>query len=147
MPAVETVERAKQRGGRGTKRPEIPEGQGEVILIAEDEPSVLETTKTVLELEGYRIITANNGAEALDTYAHNREIVSLVLLDMIMPVMDGATTAKALRKINPNVRIISVSGYARVDDHEKYIAGAEAFLTKPYKADELLKTIHRILTT
>ena len=151
MPAIKISEEvikpseSSSRGGRRAEQPSLPRAQGEVILIADDEPSVLETVKIILNLQGYRVITANDGAEAVTAYSRSKDMVNAVLLDMVMPVMDGYITIKALREINPNVKIIAMSGFARRDSDEKSVRDAQAFLKKPYKADELLKTLQKVL--
>lgn len=155
MPAIKISEEAvkpsesSSRGGEGRRAEQLslPRAQGEVILIADDEPSVLETVKMILNLQGYRVITANDGAEAVNVYSRSKDMVNAVLLDMVMPVMDGYITIKALREINPNVKIIAMSGFARRDSDEKSVRDAQAFLKKPYKADELLKTLQKVLDT
>ena len=143
--AVKPSESSSRGGGRRAEQPSLPRAQGEVILIADDEPSVLETVKIILNLQGYRVITAKDGAEAVTAYSRSKDMVNAVLLDMVMPVMDGSITIKALREINPNVKIIAMSGFARRDSDEKSVRDAQAFLKKPYKADELLKTLQKVL--
>ncbi|MCL4435200.1 MAG: PAS domain S-box protein [Thaumarchaeota archaeon] len=147
LPAYKATEELKHsKRGRGAEQARPARGQGAVILIVEDEPSVLKVTRMTLENQGYRTITATDGTKAVDAYSQNQDVVNAVLLDMMMPVMDGDTTIKALRKINPSVKIIAVSGFAKKDRYEKSIEDAQAFLMKPYTADELLKTINQVLT-
>ncbi|MCL5317938.1 MAG: PAS domain S-box protein [Thaumarchaeota archaeon] len=147
LPAFEATEEPKQSSrGRGAEQARLARGQGAVILIVEDEPSVLKITRMTLESQGYRTITATDGTKAIDAYSQNKDVVNAVLLDMMMPVMDGDATIKALRKINPRVKIIAVSGFAKKDRYEKSIEDAQAFIMKPYTANELLKTINQVLT-
>lgn len=160
MPAIEISDEAMKpsegggsggregrRGGTGTaEQPKLRIDQGAVILIADDEQLILETTKKVLELQGYKTITARDGAEAVSVYSQSKDMISAVLLDIVMPVMDGATAIQVLRRINPNVKIIAMSGFARRGSNEAFMRDTQAFLAKPYKTDELLETLQKVLT-
>lgn len=160
MPAIEISDEVMKpsegggsggREGRGrgetAEQPKLRRDQGAVILIADDEQFVLESTKKVLELQGYRTITAKDGAEAVSVYSQSKDMISAVLLDMVMPVMDGATAIQVLHRINPNVKIIAMSGFARRERGEESMKYTQAFLMKPYKADELLETLQKVLTS
>ncbi|WP_414526357.1 response regulator [Nodularia chucula] len=123
----------------------LPQGNGELILVVDDEPAIREITKTSLENHNYQAITASDGIEAIALYVENQHQISLVLTDMVMPCMDGITTIKTLQKINPKVKIIAVSG---LNTNEKVNAvhnlGVKAFLGKPYTAHQLLQAISTI---
>ncbi len=121
-------------------------GHGELILIAEDEGSIREITSSTLETHGYKVLTAGDGAEAVALYVQNKDKVKVVLMDMMMPIMDGHASIRAIHKINPEVKVIAVSGLAEKDKLAK-IAGthAKAFLPKPYTAERLLKAIHEVI--
>ncbi|KAB2945152.1 MAG: PAS domain S-box protein [Candidatus Methanoperedens sp.] len=123
-------------------------GHGELILVAEDEGSIREITSSTLETYGYKVLISSDGAEAVALYAQNKDKVKVVLMDMMMPVMDGYTSIRAIHKINPEVKIIAVSGLAEKDKIAKIgTSNAKAFLSKPYTAEKLLKTIHEIIST
>jgi two-component system cell cycle sensor histidine kinase/response regulator CckA len=121
-------------------------GQEELILIVDDEAAIREITKTSLELSNYRVLTASNGIEAVTLYAQYQEKIHVVLTDMMMPSMDGPTTIRMLQKINPQVKVIAVSGLMA---SEKLSAaancGIKAFLSKPYTKKELLEKIQDTL--
>lgn len=142
LPAVESA--AANTGDQELIR--IPDGMGELVLIAEDEPFLRDITKDSLEFHGYKTVIANDGIEALSMYLQHRENVRIVLLDMIMPYMDGPSTIRALEKLNPEVKLIAVSGST-----EKFKAAAAAtrrplrFLPKPYTTDKLLMTLDEVL--
>ncbi|MEO6390335.1 MAG: PAS domain S-box protein [Pyrinomonadaceae bacterium] len=127
-------------------RPDLPVGHGELILVVDDEESIREITKGTLETFGYQVRLAADGTEALALYAEYRNDVAVVLTDMMMPFMDGPSTIRALRKLNPKVKIIAASGLtgnsrtAEVSSLE-----VEAFLPKPYTAERLLTTLASIL--
>jgi two-component system cell cycle sensor histidine kinase/response regulator CckA len=127
---------------------ELPIGQGELVLVAEDEDSIREVTVSTLEAYGYKVLTANDGADAVALYAQNKDKIEVILMDMMMPVMDGHASIKVIRKINPVVKIITVSGLAEKDKLAKIAdTGVHAFLPKPYTAERLLKTIHEVIGT
>jgi two-component system, cell cycle sensor histidine kinase and response regulator CckA len=127
-------------------RPELPAGRGELILVVDDEDSILQITKGTLETFGYRVITAGDGTEAVGLYAQNREEVAAVITDMMMPFMDGPATIRALQKMNPQVKIIAASGLAANDKAaEAASAGVHMFLPKPYTAEKLLKALAEVL--
>jgi PAS domain S-box-containing protein len=124
----------------------IPMGEGELILIADDEAAVREITKQILEAYGYRVLLAKDGTEAVVHYAEKREEIRVVVTDMMMPFMDGAATIRALRKIDPGVKIISTSGLATSGQaHEAAGLGVDSFLAKPYTAEALLETLRNVL--
>lgn len=142
LPAVETIE--KQR----SPLLELPPGQGELILVVDDEAAIRETTKTSLETYNYRVLTASDGIEAIAAYVQHRTQISLVLLDLMMPSMDGFITIRTLHKLNRQVKIIATSGLAsNAQVAATLTSGVKTFLSKPYTARELLKSIHELLKT
>ncbi len=124
----------------------LPRGHGELILVVDDEPSVLQITQETLAAFGYRVLTAADGAEAVSLYAQRRGEIALVLTDMMMPVMDGLATVQVLRRIDAGVRIIAASGL-QTDDRRAQIAaaGVRFQLSKPFTAEVLLRTIRLAL--
>jgi PAS domain S-box-containing protein len=124
----------------------LPRGRGETILVVDDEPSIIAITQQTLESFGYRMITATNGAEAVAMYAQHRAEVAVILTDLSMPVMDGRATVYALLKINPQAKIIAMSG---LDESKSAImaanAGIKHFISKPYTAGVLLKTLRSVI--
>jgi PAS domain S-box-containing protein len=123
---------------------ELLKGNGELILVVDDESGILETTQISLEAYNYRVMTASNGIEAIALYAQHEEEISLVLMDMMMPSMDGATAIKTLQKMNSQVKVVAVSGLNASDKLTK-IPGVKKFVPKPYTTKELLQTLHSIL--
>ncbi|HEY9614452.1 PAS domain S-box protein [Allocoleopsis sp.] len=125
---------------------EFSQGQGELILVVDDEAAIQETTKTSLEAYNYRVLTANDGIDAIALYAQHKEEISLVLVDMMMPAMDGATTIRTLKKINPDVEIIAVSGLVCSTQLSEFtLSGVQSFLSKPYTTNDLLQTINEVI--
>ncbi len=124
--------------------PTLPQGNGELILIVDDEASIRDITKSTLEGNGYYVMTANDGTEAISLYAQNREIIDVVISDIMMPVMDGTVTIRALLKMNPNIKIIAASGLI-TSDIKNLGTKVQAFLTKPFSAETLLMTLDKVL--
>jgi PAS domain S-box-containing protein len=124
----------------------LPRGNGERILIVDDEISILTITSQTLEAFGYKTMTANDGAEAIAIYAQHRNKIAVVLTDMAMPVMDGPATIRALLKVNPAAKIIAATGLKTEGSEAKALnAGVKHFLSKPYTASTLLKTLRTVL--
>jgi PAS domain S-box-containing protein len=124
----------------------LPRGNGETVLLVDDEPSILTITRRTLEAFGYQVLTASNGAVAVATYAQSRHKIAVALIDMMMPVMDGRATIHSLKQINPAIKIIAASGLsAKSDVSMAGDAGAKSFLSKPYSAETLLKTLRLVI--
>ncbi|MCC5651419.1 response regulator [Nostoc sp. XA013] len=123
---------------------ELFKGNGELILVVDDETRILETTKILLEIYNYRVLTASNGIEAIALYVQHEDEISVVLMDMMMPLMDGATAITTLQKINSQVKVVAVSGL-NVSEKLVKIPGVKNFIGKPYTTKELLQTLHSIL--
>jgi PAS domain S-box-containing protein len=142
LPAAETaVTLPAEPRGR-----ELPGGKGELLLVVDDDPSLMHLAKVALTTAGYRVLTAKDGATAVGLYAKQTKEIRLVLTDLMMPVMEGAPTIQALRRLNPNVRIVVCSGLAGESEAAHSTAlGAKAFLPKPYTVQALLTTVRDVL--
>ncbi|HEV8537763.1 MAG TPA: PAS domain S-box protein [Bacteroidota bacterium] len=124
----------------------IPNGKGELVLVVDDEPAIRELNKLTLEEHGYRVMTANDGTEACALGAQHKGKIDLVITDMMMPFMDGPSTIRALRKLDPDLKFLVVSGL--VEDQmltEESAQGAIPVLTKPFSTDKLLIMLREIL--
>jgi two-component system, cell cycle sensor histidine kinase and response regulator CckA len=122
---------------------ELPKGNGELILVVDDEVNILETTKISLEAYNYKVLIAGNGIDAIALYAQHKNEINLVLVDMMMPLMDGTVTIRTIQKLNPNALIVAVSGLS--GDKLAGTTGVKAFISKPYMAEDLLQTLHNVL--
>jgi CheY-like chemotaxis protein len=123
-----------------------PRGQGETILVVDDETSILTITSQTLEAFGYQVLRAIDGADAVATYAQHRNEIAAVLTDIMMPVMNGAATIQAILRINPAAKIIAASGLNATEDRVTVNSlGVKHFLTKPYTAGTLLMTLRNLL--
>jgi PAS domain S-box-containing protein len=124
-----------------------PRGNGELVLVVDDEPPMLEVARFTLESFGYAVVTAASGEEALDIYRRHKDLIKVVLVDMVMPDMDGASTICGLEQIDPSCKIIATTGMS-IDERASEAArvGARAFLAKPFKAERLLRALRELLT-
>ena len=120
------------------------QGDGQTILVVDDEALILQMAQATLEANGYCVLTANRGAQAVALFDDPSVPVDVVLIDMMMPGMDGTETIQALRSIRSTVPVIASSGLRRRQDSDSTV-GYAAFLAKPYSEQQLLQTIHRVL--
>ncbi len=128
------------------RQTDLPLGNGELILVVDDEQAIREITRGTLEAFGYTVLTASDGTEALALYADKKNEIAVVLTDMVMPFMDGPATIRALQRMNPDVRIIAASGLGTGQRAgEGALEGVSVFLNKPYSAEKLLKTLAQLL--
>src|SRR5207302_1460852 len=121
---------------------ELPAGNGQILLLVDDELAILEITKALLETFNYRVITASNAVEALRLYHQQPSQIFAVITDLLMPVMDGATFIARLRQINPAARIVCLSGGAREESLKP-----SAWISKPFTSEELLSTLHELASS
>lgn len=159
-----TVDSEVQRGSRfriylpatsGSTAPEkpqprrsFPRGNGECILLVDDEAGFREITQVTLEKYGYRVVTACDGSEGMTLYMRHRQEIQLVLTDIVMPVMDGAALIRSLHKMGAQVRYLAVSGLV---EREKVMVATAApgvhveFLPKPFASEKLLTLVREVL--
>ncbi len=143
LPAQES---ALEDSKKTSEKSGLPRGNGETILVVDDEASIVAITSKTLETYGYRVLTASDGAEALASYVENKAEIAVVLIDMAMPIMDGPAAIRALKKINPAVKIIAASGLNTAMGVAKMSrTTVKHFMMKPYTADALLTTIRTLL--
>jgi PAS domain S-box-containing protein len=125
---------------------ELPYGRGELVLVVDDEISIQNVAQKTLENCGYKVLVAANGVEAVSLYAQHRSEIRAVLLDMVMPFMDGPMTIAALKAINQSAKIIVSSGLMDNLILSKAVAeGIRHFMPKPYTAEDLLRTLRQAI--
>lgn len=125
-----------------------PQGTGELILVVDDEAPVRTITRQTLEAHNYTVVEAEDGAAAVAIFALQGREVAAVITDMMMPVMDGTSTIRALQRLRPEVRIIAVSGHGAAPEAagtRVAALGIRHFLPKPYTAGLLLRTVRQVL--
>jgi PAS domain S-box-containing protein len=117
------------------------------ILVVDDEDVVRQTARHTLRRYGYEVVMASNGAEAVECYCGRPDAISLVLLDLTMPVMSGEETLKHLQNINPRVRVLLTSGYNEVEAVQRFAGkGLAGFIQKPYTASALAEKVKALIT-
>jgi two-component system, cell cycle sensor histidine kinase and response regulator CckA len=123
-----------------------PRGNGEIILVVDDEPAIRDIAGRILSSHGYRTLTACDGNEAVALFEQNRDKIKAIISDFMMPQMDGPTTIRTLRNVNPNIKTIMITGLgedARVA--EAKAAGSDLVLSKPFTAEQLLVSLKQLL--
>ncbi|MEI6135619.1 MAG: ATP-binding protein, partial [Desulfomonile sp.] len=141
FPAIEEVHEEEYFEN---KKP--PRGQGETLLLVDDEPNLVVIVSRQLVGANYRVIKASNGNEALSLYEEHREEIRLVILDLLMPGMSGKQCLEAFRKMDPNVRVLIASGAlnSEIEADLKEI-GAKGLIVKPFDTSQLLEKIRKII--
>jgi CheY-like chemotaxis protein len=123
-----------------------PKGPLELVMIVDDEDFVTMLAQRVLAEQGYRVITAKDGFQALDIFKKLHQDISLVILDFTMPVMDGADVFHELLQLDPNVAVVLSSGFAEQDRLRGMLArGLRGFIPKPYAQQKLIGQVRTTL--
>jgi len=124
---------------------EITKGT-ETVLVTDDEETVLEVSKGLLEAMGYRVLIARDGNEAIEVYKKNRDDIDIVLLDIVMPNMGGSKVYERMKEINQDIRVLLLSGYS-IDGEAREILerGCNGFIQKPFNIKELSAKLREIL--
>ena len=125
----------------------MPQGDGETILVVDDEQSIREITEATLQQFGYKVLTAPDGTEALAVFAKNSADIAAVLTDMAMPYMDGVVLVRALKKIDPKVKAIAMSGLIN-PEHAAELRELDvtSTLSKPFTAEDLLTVVKKTIS-
>jgi two-component system cell cycle sensor histidine kinase/response regulator CckA len=125
---------------------ELLKGSGELVLVVDDEPGILRITQMILEKHNYRVLTANDGPEALALIAQQKDPIKVVLTDISMPYMDGVALVRVIKKMKPEMSFIASTG----QEEETHVSELQSLnvtnvLTKPYDTERLLKTLRDTL--
>jgi CheY-like chemotaxis protein len=142
------VEQPLDDAARTVQTGPLPRGT-ETLLVVEDEPSVRHLTRGVLETQGYEVLSASNGQDALHVAReHKGSPIRLVVTDVIMPLMGGEVMAEWLKTTYPDLKILFTSGYTddAITHHGVLDAGVE-FLAKPYTPAILARKVRELLDT
>jgi PAS domain S-box-containing protein len=143
FPAMEAAESEVAKVEMNTH----PRGNGEWILIVDDEAAVRTITQQTLESHGYRVSAAADGTEAVALYSMHRTEIAAVVTDMMMPVMGGRATIQVLQLLDPEVKIIAASGLANEGSAARAAAmGVKHFLPKPFTAQTILTALREVLS-
>ncbi len=123
-------------------------GNGELVLLVDDEENIIRATRAVLERYNYRVLSASDGVEALALFAQQMQEISVVLTDVAMPYIDGVASVRAIRKMKPDVPIVAFTGEARQTRFKELQAlKVNNFLLKPFSTESLLEAIHSSVST
>ncbi len=123
-----------------------PVKSNETILLVDDEKGLRDLGRKILTRQGYKIMLAETGEDAIEIYQGRASEIDLVLLDISMPGMGGHKCLHELFKINPEVKVIIASGYSRNGQLKDTLAsGAAGFVPKPFSKFEMLKTLREVL--
>ncbi|HEX7538771.1 MAG TPA: PAS domain S-box protein [Syntrophales bacterium] len=118
----------------------------ETILFVDDEDVIIDVNREIMESLGYKVVAAKSGQEALEVYRKLQGKINLIILDMIMPGMDGEATYDSLKKVNPEIRVILSSGYSKNEQAKAILEkGCQAFIQKPFSISDLSMTIRQVL--
>jgi PAS domain S-box-containing protein len=123
----------------------VPRGQGEWILVVDDEAPIRKLTIQILEGSGYRTFSAADGVEAVALFAKERKRIAAVISDVTMPVMDGGAMIQVLTRMEPKVKVIAVSGLSAASLNPTIANRIQKFLPKPYTTETLLRTVAAVL--
>jgi len=122
-------------------------GTGNILLV-DDEETIRDITSQMLDDRGYKVVVLANGQEAVDYYREHYREIDIVILDMIMPKMNGHEAFIKMKKINPGIRALLSSGYSIEEDAQTLLTkGVKGFLQKPYRLAELTQMINQTLAT
>jgi CheY-like chemotaxis protein len=118
----------------------------EAILLVDDEASIIEVCRDILISLGYKIFTAKSGQEAITIYALNKDKIDLVILDMIMPGLNGGETYNQIKSINPEAKVILSTGYSGGEQAQKILdKGCQGLIQKPFRLEDLSQKIREVL--
>ena len=133
-----------------TKQEPIPRGNGDTILLVDDEAEILNANQKILERYNYKVVTAGDGAEGLAAFAHHRTAIKAIVTDIMMPQVDGFALIRAVKKLDETIPIIASSGLGKSlgrsgTKSELDSLHVEKFLMKPYSAEVLLHALDEVL--
>jgi CheY-like chemotaxis protein len=127
--------------------PVAPPGRSETILLADDNAMLRKLAATFLRRNGFQVLLAEDGQEAVEVYRKERDHIDLVVLDLIMPRLSGQDALRELRQTDPDIRVVFASGYADAQMDESQRAGVLGFVSKPYRERDLIQAVRTALDT
>jgi two-component system, cell cycle sensor histidine kinase and response regulator CckA len=116
---------------------------GRALLLVDDETAVRTTTRRLLERNGWQVLEASNGEEALELFAQHRDKLSVVLTDVRMPIVDGVELARRVRDEMPDFPVVFFSGYDELEQHDVAEVSNVPLLAKPFSAADLLNVLRQ----
>jgi DNA-binding NtrC family response regulator len=119
----------------------------DAVLAIDDEPELLEIVRDCLEPAGFQVYTASSGTEGVDVYEKNRQSIKLVLLDFLMPDMTGDLVFECLRRLNPEVRTILLTGCEDNVAKRMFQEGLFGYIHKPFHFQDFIQQVHEAIDT
>ncbi|MGD1046618.1 MAG: response regulator [Bacteroidota bacterium] len=125
----------------------VPMGHGETILVVDDEKTLLDLLRPTLEKKNFKVLTAFDGNEAITVYKENQDKIDIVLLDMLMPKLSGLSTIPELKQINPQIKIIGMTGSMldNLSSEMNAIMRELPFLQKPFNSEDVATMVNEVL--
>lgn len=126
--------------------PPIPQGDGELILVVDDEAPVLNVLKQTLETFGYRVLTASDGLQGSKIFVQHPDEIDVVITDMVMPIVDGPEMVAAFKSLRPDIKIIAITGMttaASLDEIARF--GVQRIISKPFTLTAILMALREVL--
>jgi PAS domain S-box-containing protein len=140
LPTVESTTSV----GSAIAAPFLPNGNGKVVLLVDDERPMRDITASTLKKNGYQVLTASDGTEGFALFTQHRSEIAVVVTDMSMPYMDGGKMIRALYQIDPKARIIAMSGLNEDVNLPDTMKKRIPFLKKPFALEKLLEALHEV---
>jgi DNA-binding response OmpR family regulator len=116
-----------------------------MILVVDDEPTVLETVRDGLTAHGYQVLTAGSGEEALQVAQAHQGVIALALIDVVMPTMSGPDVAQRLHQVRPGLKILFMSGFSTDVVVVHGITAGDPLLVKPFSLESLARKVHELV--
>jgi DNA-binding NtrC family response regulator len=124
-----------------------PIGEGQSILVIDDEQMIREMARDMLNLLGFKVVLAASGIEGLEAYKKHNAEISVVILDLLMPEMNGKTCFEKLKVVDPGVKVIIASGMGEIEKKKELEEmGIVAYLEKPYRLEHMTDKIRKAMT-
>jgi CheY-like chemotaxis protein len=123
-----------------------PSNDSRFILLVDDEPLFQSSARRLIHKMGYQVYVADSGDKALEIYQKNNQAISLILLDMLMPGLSGTDTFYKLKDINPQAKILIISGFDRDENVDRLLSnGASGYLQKPFSLNSLSREFDALI--
>ncbi len=137
---------ARQPGPATPEPVRLPSGNQEFVLVVDDEQPIREVVKVTLEIQGYRVITASGGGEAISIFNERHHEIAVVITDISMPVIDGPAAIRAIQQVQPQAKIIAMSGVLEKGRMVEAPNGRPiSFLQKPFTGERLLTRLQEVI--
>jgi CheY-like chemotaxis protein len=142
LPAIQQGTNGEEDNSPETRQ----QGKNELVLLVDDEESAQELGREILQENGYRVLIAGDGELGLELYKQYKSDIALVILDLMMPKLDGGQTFIELKKINPDVKAFFCSGHASSEVIGPLLAEENLrALSKPFEIDDFVRTVREVL--